>query len=262
MVDTTVPVRVPLPAGLAGALSVATGDAHTCVVAGDAAGTPQVACFGANDRGQLGDGTTTARATAAGVVLGGAAPALPVAIAAGGAHSCASDGVGRLWCWGRGDRGQLGTGGTEIACHRPRWRCPTATQQARSRRAAPTPAPSISPGGSGAGARTTAGSSAPAGWRRRPGTSARRGAARCRRDGFGRRRAQLRLAERRTGLLLGRERERATRRRDDNRPRVRARSRGSTRDGQRPGRPTPARSRRTATRRAGARTPAGNWATA
>ena len=100
------------------------------------------------------------------------------------------------------------------------------------------------------------------GWRRRPGTSARRGAARCRRDGFGRRRAQLRLAERRTGLLLGRERERAARRRDDDRPRAyRPRSRGS-RGRSRPGRPTPARSRRTATRRAGARTPAGNWATA
>ena len=112
MVDTMVPVRVPLPAGVAAALSVATGDAHTCVVGSDAIGTPLVACFGANDRGQLGDGTTT-RATAAGVVFGGAAPVTPVVVAAGGAHTCAADGAGRLWCWGRGDRGQLGTGGTD-----------------------------------------------------------------------------------------------------------------------------------------------------
>ena len=145
------------------ALSVATGDAHTCVVGGDAMGTPLVACFGANDRGQLGDGTTTTRATPAGVVFGGAAPVPPVVIAAGGAHTCAADGAGRLWCWGRGDRGQLGTGGTDDRLAPGELALPDGnTVAVASRRAKPTPAPSIRPGASGAGARTTAGSSAPA----------------------------------------------------------------------------------------------------
>ncbi len=113
MLDTTVPVRVPLPAGVAGALSVATGDAHTCAVGGDPGGLPLAACFGANDRGQLGDGTTVAHGAPAPVAFGRVAPAAPLALAAGGAHTCAADGAGRLWCWGRGDRGQLGTGGTD-----------------------------------------------------------------------------------------------------------------------------------------------------
>lgn len=35
-----------------------------------------------------------------------------VAVAAGGAFSCALDGTGQAWCWGAGDAGQLGDGGT------------------------------------------------------------------------------------------------------------------------------------------------------
>ncbi|HVY39747.1 MAG TPA: RCC1 repeat-containing protein [Polyangia bacterium] len=110
MVDTMVPVRVPLPAGATGASSAAAGDAHTCAAVAGPAGTPLVACFGANDRGQLGDGTTTARATPAAVAFAGVPPVAPIAVAAGGGHTCLTDGAGRLWCWGRGDRGQLGTG--------------------------------------------------------------------------------------------------------------------------------------------------------
>ena len=34
----------------------------------------------------------------------------PIAVAAGGAHSCAIDGGGVVWCWGRNDMGQLGRG--------------------------------------------------------------------------------------------------------------------------------------------------------
>ena len=46
-----------------------------------------------------------------GVAIGTATSGAPViVVAAGGAHSCATDAAGQLWCWGRGDRGQLGNG--------------------------------------------------------------------------------------------------------------------------------------------------------
>jgi alpha-tubulin suppressor-like RCC1 family protein len=110
MVDTMVPVGVPLPAGITRALSVAAGDAHTCAAVEGPGGAPLVACFGANDRGQLGDRSTDGHAAPAPVAFGAVLPAAPVTLAAGGAHTCAADGAGRLWCWGRGDRGQLGAG--------------------------------------------------------------------------------------------------------------------------------------------------------
>ncbi len=111
MVDTPFPISVPLPGGTPLAQAVSAGDAHTCAILADAAGAGAVACFGANDRGQLGDGTTVGRAAPAAVALGATArPAL--AVSAGGAHSCAVDEVGQLWCWGANDRGQLGTGAT------------------------------------------------------------------------------------------------------------------------------------------------------
>jgi lysophospholipase L1-like esterase len=81
--------------------AVALGDAHTCAVASGA-----IQCWGANDRGQLGDGTTVSRPDPAPVVgLDGA----PTALAAGGGQTCAVVG-GRVWCWGANDAGQLGDG--------------------------------------------------------------------------------------------------------------------------------------------------------
>jgi alpha-tubulin suppressor-like RCC1 family protein len=110
-VDTPFPISVPLPAGTRAAQAVSAGDAHTCAVLTTAAGPGVVACFGANDRGQLGDGTTTPHGAPAAVTLGG--PARPaLAVSAGGAHSCAVDDAGQLFCWGANDRGQLGIGTT------------------------------------------------------------------------------------------------------------------------------------------------------
>ena len=109
MVDAPFPISVPLPASVRAAQSVSTGDTHTCAVLADDAGSGVVACFGANDQGQLGDGTTTAHAAPAVVTLG--TPPRPArAVSAGGAHSCAIDGDGQLWCWGANDQGQLGIG--------------------------------------------------------------------------------------------------------------------------------------------------------
>jgi alpha-tubulin suppressor-like RCC1 family protein len=77
------------------------GGGHTCAIAGPDA---EVWCWGANDRGQLGDGTTEDRPLPRRVIgLRGAQR-----VACGGAHTCAIDGDGRLRCWGDNARGQLG----------------------------------------------------------------------------------------------------------------------------------------------------------
>ena len=124
--------------------ALALGDAHGCALRRDGG----VACWGANDHGQLGNGTTGGMAAAAtpvvddhGVPLAGiraiaaggnhtcalrpdetvvcwgddaplpAVVALTTiaAIAAGAHHTCAALDDGAVWCWGANDAGQLGT---------------------------------------------------------------------------------------------------------------------------------------------------------
>jgi alpha-tubulin suppressor-like RCC1 family protein len=98
---TTSRPRAAPVASLAGAVDLATGGAHGCAVL---KGAPQaVTCWGANQAGQLGDGTTTDRATAR-EVKGLEA----TSVGAGAAHTCATVEGGALWCWGRGGSGQLG----------------------------------------------------------------------------------------------------------------------------------------------------------
>lgn len=94
--------------------SLAMGVDHTCAVLQPETnmGFPtSVWCWGRNDRGQLGDGTTTDRwvPTATPLVGSIAAGALTV----GTDHSCAtqmSAGRSTISCWGDNTHGQLGTG--------------------------------------------------------------------------------------------------------------------------------------------------------
>jgi alpha-tubulin suppressor-like RCC1 family protein len=89
-------------AGIGGAASgVSAGGAHSCAEVADGS----VWCWGANDSGQLGDGTTVDRATPARVA--GAAGA----VSAGALHTCASA-AGHTSCWGSDTSGQLGDGAT------------------------------------------------------------------------------------------------------------------------------------------------------
>jgi alpha-tubulin suppressor-like RCC1 family protein len=97
--------------GQRGARAMSTGRRTTCAVTS----TGELFCFGANDLGQIGDGTTTTPRTSPQAVL----LTQPVAQSAtSGDHGCALTSAGELWCWGRNDAGQLGDG-TQIARSSP-----------------------------------------------------------------------------------------------------------------------------------------------
>jgi len=85
------------------AVAVSAGFGHACAVA-EGGG---VLCWGANEHGQLGDGTVTDRAHPAAVAL----PAAATALAAGFFHTCAVAG-GEVYCWGDNATGELGDGTT------------------------------------------------------------------------------------------------------------------------------------------------------
>ena len=78
------------------------GRAHSCARRRGG----QVLCWGRNNEGQLGDGTTTSRD--APVPVEGLDDAL--ALAAGYDFTCALRRGGEVLCWGRNDKGQLGDG--------------------------------------------------------------------------------------------------------------------------------------------------------
>jgi len=102
MTSITTPVEV---VGIAGAVYVSAGWRHTCALLGDSS----VQCWGQNEFGQLGDGTS--RNSAIPVRVPGISN--PVAVTAGWwHHSCALLGDGTVRCWGVNEWGQLGNGTT------------------------------------------------------------------------------------------------------------------------------------------------------
>ena len=88
-------------------VAIAAGSEHTCALKTSGA----VECWGADFRGELGDGTSTfaARSTAVRVV---SLTSAVIAIAAGSEHSCALLNTGDIKCWGRDGFGELGDGTT------------------------------------------------------------------------------------------------------------------------------------------------------
>jgi alpha-tubulin suppressor-like RCC1 family protein len=99
--------RTPLKV-VASALQVDAGQYGTCTVLSDA----RALCWGFNQSGAVGDGTTTNRFVPTQVVIGFSI----TSISASGDHSCARLDSGQLVCWGNTSEGQLGSGsGTGIA---------------------------------------------------------------------------------------------------------------------------------------------------
>ena len=98
---SVVPVQVT---GLTGAIAIAAGWAQGCAVLA----TGIVKCWGANNAGQLGDGTLIGRTTPVEVL--GINNAIGVSI--GWSHACVVLNTGRVNCWGQNGNGQLGDGTT------------------------------------------------------------------------------------------------------------------------------------------------------
>lgn len=100
------PTEPHFVAGVTDAVAVAGGPASTCVVSA----THRVLCWGSNEFGQLGpdaprpaDGGVTAPFTVQGVEEADG-------IAVGDDFACAVSRCGEVTCWGKNDRGQLGSG--------------------------------------------------------------------------------------------------------------------------------------------------------
>ena len=84
------------------AVSISSGKYHTCSVLDNG----ELQCWGRNNFGQLGDGTTVHSNSPVDVILSG----VPVQLSSGDWHSCAILDDASLQCWGRNDQGQLGDG--------------------------------------------------------------------------------------------------------------------------------------------------------
>ncbi len=103
------------------ALQVWSGHSHSCALLSDG----EVACWGSNAYGQLGvSDPPSTRAGGAEVLdrvetparVALPAPAEELNLQSSNTHTCARLLDGQLYCWGRNDRGQLGTGTSEERC--------------------------------------------------------------------------------------------------------------------------------------------------
>lgn len=102
---STSETRVTIPVAVAGGLTfrdVSAGEFYSCGVT--TAGSAM--CWGSNDSGRLGNGSTTSSATPV-AVSGGHSFA---AASAGHSHTCGLTAAGITYCWGSNSHGQLGTG--------------------------------------------------------------------------------------------------------------------------------------------------------
>jgi alpha-tubulin suppressor-like RCC1 family protein len=91
----------PPPAD-AGGGTVVTGGMHSCVLTPAGEGF----CWGGNERGQLGNGSTARRPEPARI----AGDMAFRSMSAGGSHTCGVARNGEAYCWGGNDSGQLGDG--------------------------------------------------------------------------------------------------------------------------------------------------------
>ena len=111
---TTTGSTTPVAVTMSGALTnkaitnITVGGNYTCAVTSD--GT--AACWGNNEYGQLGNGTTNNSTTPVAVTSGALAGKTVTNITGGGLHTCALTSDGTAACWGNNEYGQLGNGTT------------------------------------------------------------------------------------------------------------------------------------------------------
>jgi len=104
LMNRWLPVRALLPDGRV-FHQICTGGLHACAV-DDLGG---VWCWGNNEHGQLGIGTSAINTSQPTPVIN-LDGATITEVACGGLHTCALDATGALWCWGENQEGQLGDG--------------------------------------------------------------------------------------------------------------------------------------------------------
>jgi alpha-tubulin suppressor-like RCC1 family protein len=101
---TNMQVNNPTPvANNIAAVRIDAGTFGTCAIVTDG----RAFCWGFNDYGGVGDGTTTTRNVPSTVSSG----ATFTAISASGFHSCGRIANGQVYCWGNNVNGELGNGG-------------------------------------------------------------------------------------------------------------------------------------------------------
>lgn len=105
LITRTTPVLVTLPGGLT-ALSISAGGWHTCAVASD----QNAYCWGFNEYGQVGSGTSSTEAMPVKVAMPNSESVIQVE--PGNVHTCALTSNGKAYCWGANKYGQLGNGST------------------------------------------------------------------------------------------------------------------------------------------------------
>lgn len=92
---------------LGGVIDINAGQTGGCAVTGDGA----VWCWGTNEHGMVGDGTSTVRTRAVRVIESGSEEFIDDAESvAVYRHACAVRSGGSVWCWGEGESGELGNG--------------------------------------------------------------------------------------------------------------------------------------------------------
>ena len=104
--NSSIPVAVQMPAGVARFQSITAGGEYTCALTNEG----KAYCWGLNFAGQLGNNSTTNSSIPVAVQM--PADVSFQSIAVGYAHTCAFTNEGKAYCWGWNNRGQLGNNST------------------------------------------------------------------------------------------------------------------------------------------------------
>ncbi len=121
--DVSVPTLVSMPSATT-FTAITAGFGHTCAITN----TTAIRCWGYNNSGQVGNGTTSNVTTPAGLNDGGRGY---VDVHAGYLTTCAVAANGDVYCWGHNNRGQVGDGTFENKTSPVRVQMPAGVSSAK-----------------------------------------------------------------------------------------------------------------------------------